>query len=176
MKVPAMRKRSFTAVVIIGGLALLGVILLGVWFGLQRGIGGGTNSVGETSVQYVSISGDGRISLLIWSDAVRNAGTRAESALLWSRVEGFFSSADGQRIDWAWKAPREKGGDFRLNGTPYDLANGTLFLVSTRGGEVRVTQLDVDLSKVQADKQGFEDFAKGQPRVAQFIAEAPGQK
>jgi len=96
--------------------------------------------------------------------------------LFGSSAQGFFSSADGRRVDWKWKAPKEKGGDFQINGIPHDLANGTLFLVSTKGGQVRVTQLDVDLSKVQSDKQGFEAFANTQPKVAQFIAEAAGQK
>jgi len=107
---------------------------------------------------------------------MRSAGTTAESGLFGSSVEGLFSSADGSRIEWKWKAPKEKGEDFRINGTPYDLANGTLFLVSTKGGQVQVMQLDVDLSKVQSDRQGFEAFAKNQPKVAQFIAEASGQK
>jgi hypothetical protein len=48
--------------------------------------------------------------------------------------------------------------------------------VSTKGGQVRVTQLAVDLSNVPSDKQGFEAFANTQPKVAQFIAEAAGQK
>jgi hypothetical protein len=89
---------------------------------------------------------------------------------------GFFSSANGKRVEWAWKAPQERGGRFQLNGTAYDLANGTLFLVSTKGGQIRVTQLDVDLSQVQPDKQGFEAFAKEQPRIAQFFADGAGRK
>jgi hypothetical protein len=177
MKVSTLDKLNFRTVLSIGGLALVGVILLAVVLRLQRGIGGGTNSVGDTTVQYVSMRGDGAVNLLIWSDAFRSAGTHAESALFGSpRVEGFFTSVDGKRISWTWKAPSERGGDFQLNGTSYDLANGTVFLVSTKGGQVRVTQLDVDLSTVQANKQGFEAFAKDQPRVAQFVAEAAGGK
>lgn len=177
LEVTAMRRRIFTAVAIVACFALVATVLLSVWFGLQKGIGGGTNSVGDTSVQYVSINRDGRISLLIWSDAARDAETRAESALFGSsKVEGFFSAADGKRIDWQWEVPKERGGEFRLNGTPYDPANGTLFLVSTQDGQVRVTQLDVDLSKIQPDKQGFEAFAKNEPRVAQFIADVAGRK
>jgi hypothetical protein len=72
--------------------------------------------------------------------------------------------------------PKENGGDFQIDGRPYDLAKGTLFLVSTKASQVRVTQLDVDLSKVQTDKQGFEAFAEDQPKVAEFVAEASGQK
>ena len=168
-----MRKRILIAVAIIGCLA---VVVLGFWFLLGGGPRGGTTSVVETAVQYVSVSPDGRIGLVIWSDLNGGAGQKSDSGLFGSSAEGFFSSAEGRRIDWEWKSPKEKGGDFQINGTPYDLADGTLFLVSTKGGKVRVTQLDVDLSKVQSDKQVFEAFAKNQPKVAQFIADASGQK
>jgi hypothetical protein len=164
-----MRKRITITVAIIGGLAVVAVLML---FMFRTGMGGGATSVGDTSVQYVSISPDGRISLLIWSDLTAKAGSSSEGNLFGSSAEGFFSSADGRRVDWKWKAPKEKGGDFQINGTPYDLANGTLFLVSTKAGQVRVTQLDVDLSTVQPGKQGLEAFAKKEPRVAKFIAEA----
>jgi hypothetical protein len=88
----------------------------------------------------------------------------------------FFSTAAGKRIEWEWKAPQEKGGDFRLDGTPYDLNNGTLMLVSTKDGQARVTQLDVDVSKLHPSKEGIEALAKKEPRLAQFIGEAAGQK
>src|SRR5262245_12510956 len=167
-----MRKRITITVAIIGGLAVAAVLIL---FIFRTGMSGGATSVGDTSVQYVSIRPDGRISLLIWSDLTDKGGNSSEGNLFGSSAEGYFSSADGRRVDWKWKAPKEKGGDFQINGISHDLANGTLFLVSTRGGEVRVTQLDVDLSKVQSDKQGFEAFANTQPKVAKFIAEAAGQ-
>ena len=168
-----MRKRITIAVAILGGLALVAVVML---FMSRSGMGGGVTSVGHTSVQHVSITADGRISLLIWSDLTDKGGSSSEGNLFGSSAEGFFSSADGRRVDWKWKAPKEKGGDFQINGISHDLANGTLFLVSTKDGQVRVTQLDVDLSKVQSDKQGFEGFANTQPKIAKFIAEAAGQK
>jgi hypothetical protein len=170
-------KRIITTVAIIGCLALVATVVLGLWllFGFV-GARGGTTSVGDTSVQYVSVSPDGRISLVIWSDLNEGAGQSNESDLFGSSAAGYFSSADGRRIDWEWKAPKEKGGDFQINGAPYELANGTLFLVSTKGGQVRVTQLDVDLATVIPDKQAFEALAKKDPRVARFIAEASGKK
>ena len=145
-------------------------------FTFRSGMGGGATSVGDTCVQHVSIRSDGRISLLIWSDLTDKGGSSSEADLFGSSAEGLFSSADGRRVDWSWKAPKERGGDFQINGISHDLANGTLFLVSTKGGQVQVTQLDVDLSKVQSDKQGFEAFANTQPKVAKFIGEAAGQK
>jgi hypothetical protein len=56
------------------------------------------------------------------------------------------------------------------------VANGTLFLVATKDGQIRVTQLDVALSQVQPNTQGFEALAKMEPKIAKFIAEASGQK
>jgi hypothetical protein len=176
MTVTAMRNRVFTTVAIVGCLALVAAVVLLVWLWLSSGGGGGITSVGETAVQYVSINPDGRLSLVIWSDLQGKGGNTCRSGLFGSRCEGFFLSADARRIDWEWDAPKEKGGDFQINGTSYDLVNGTLFLVSTKGGKVRITQLDVDLSRVKPGKEGFEAFAKTEPRVAQFIAEASAQK
>ncbi|MBI3411598.1 MAG: hypothetical protein HY040_24990 [Planctomycetes bacterium] len=181
-----MGKRLFTtrSVAIVGCLVLVTlVVILGVWLTLGLGPrgprlainGGGTCSVGETAVEYV-FSGD-KIALAIWCAGIHGpSGSSSESGLFSSTSRGFFSSADGKRIKWAWQDPREKGGDFEIDGTRYDLADGGLFLLSTKDGQVRVTQLDVDLSQVQANTQGFEALAKKEPRIAKFIAEASGQK
>jgi hypothetical protein len=104
------------------------------------------------------------------------SGSSSESGLFSGTARGFFSFAEGKRINWAWRAPREKGGNFDIDGTAYDLAKGTLLLVSTKDGQVHVTQLDVDLSQVQPNTRGFEALAKKDPRIAQFIAEASGHK
>jgi hypothetical protein len=169
-----MRKRIFiiALVVIIGCLGLVGVVILRQ---LTLSGGGGTTPVGETYVTYLLLND--RIALVVWTDNTGFSGHESESSLFsGASARGSFSSVDGKRIDWEWNAPKEKGGDFQLNGTPYDLANGTLFLVSTKGGQVRVTQLDVDLSKVQPNKEGFEALAKNDPKISQFIAEATGEK
>src|SRR5262249_60710363 len=80
VNVATMRKRILTAVAIIGCLALIAVALLVFWFA-GGAVGGGITSVGETSLQYVSISPDRRISLVIWSDSVSAAETSSDSGL-----------------------------------------------------------------------------------------------
>jgi hypothetical protein len=169
-----MRKRIIlgSAAAILAVALVTAIVAL---FFLRQAMGSGGMSMGETNVSYFH-SGD-RIVLLIWHDAPGPAGSGGESSLFASSANGFFTSADGNRIDWEWKAPKERGGDFQINGKPLDLANGTLLLVSTKGGQVNVTQLDVDLSKVQAKssaetRKAIEGIAKNEPRVAKFIAEA----
>ena len=172
-----MRRWKSTAVTVFGYLSVVAVVILVVWvLEFASAMGGGGISVGHTSAQYVSTGRDGRIALLIWTDLTGQTGSSADGGLFGATCNGYASSPDGRRVDWRWKAPKEKGGDFRINGTRYDLAGGTLFLVSTKGGQVRVTQLDADLSKVRTDGEGIETFAKNQPEVARFIAEASGPK
>jgi hypothetical protein len=181
-----MSKRFFTtrSFAVVGCLSLVvAVVILGVWFVLGPGPGGprlpinggGCCSVGDAAVEYVW-SGE-KIALAIWCVGTRGPnGSSSESGLFSSTSRGFFSSADGKQIKWAWHDPREKGGDFEIDGTRYDMANGALFLLSTKDGQLRVTQLDVDLSQVQGGTQGFEALAKKEPRIGKFIAEASGQK
>ena len=51
-----------------------------------------------------------------------------------------------------------------------------VFLVSTKKGQVQITQLDLDLSQVPPNAKGFEALAKGEPRIARFIVEESGNK
>jgi hypothetical protein len=177
-----MRKRILIvgSVAILACLAFAAAVMLGwidVWPGgpRLRLTGGGGTSVGNTSVQYV-ISDRGIALAVWWTDVGGPSGSGSESGLFRTTARGFFSAPDGKKINWEWHAPREKGGDFQIDGTSHDLANGTLFLVSTKDGQLRVTQLDVDLSQVQPNQQGFEALAKKQPKIAKFIAAASGPK
>jgi hypothetical protein len=168
-----------------GCLLLLAVVVIIVgWLALafgQRGprlaiAGGGTFSVGdETAVEYV-LSEHG-IALAMWcADTHGPSGSSSESGLFSATASGYFSSADGKLVTWAWHDPREKGGDFEIDGVPYDLAKGRLFLLTTKEGQVRVTQVDVDLSQVQSNATGFRALANKEQRIAKFITEASRQK
>jgi len=136
--------------------------------------GGGSTSVGPTSVDYRRSTRG--LALVIWWDSDGPGESESESGPLGSNARGSFTPGKGKKITWEWKGAREKGGDFKLNGKPYDLAKGTLLLVFTKGGEVRLTQLDVDLSKVQPNEKGFRELAKKHKKLARFLAEASDQK
>jgi hypothetical protein len=113
---------------------------------------------------------------VIWWDSDGPSESGSESGVFGSNAWGTFTPAKGQKITWEWKGAREKGGDFKLNGKSYALAKGTLLLVATKGGEVRVTQLDVDLSKVEANEKGFRGLAKKHRKIAEFIREDSADK
>jgi hypothetical protein len=91
-----MRNRVLIARAIIGCLALVAVLPLLFWFG-GGAMGSGTTSVGPTSVQYVSINSEQRLSLVIWSDLSGRAGSSGHSGVFGTgaSVKGY---AQGQRI------------------------------------------------------------------------------
>jgi hypothetical protein len=171
---PIFTKRSLA---IVGCLTLIAVLVfLGVWYVFGPWprltiVGAGNYSSVKPYGQ--SVSSDDGVVVAIWcADTPGPNDATIEDAFFGYRFtpKGFFTFADGKRIDWRWERPRHKGGDFQIDGRRYDLANGGLFLVSAQDGRLRVTQLDADLS------QNLDALAKTEPKVAKFLAEAAGEK
>ena len=177
-----MRERLLLVVVIIGLVLIAIAAMIGGSFLVGLGPlgpvainGGGTCSVGDTDVQFV-LAGD-KITLVLWCAGTQGPSeSSSETGLFRSTAKGSFTAANGKPIVWTWQNPRERGGEFKIDGTRFDLANGSLFLLTTKDGKVGVTQLDVDLSQVRADAPGFDALAKKEPTIAKFVAEAAGQK
>src|SRR5437867_2151059 len=105
---------------IIACLGLVAIVILG-WleFGPAPGgprlrlVGGGGTSVGQTSVQYVF--SDRGIALAVWWADVGASESGSHSSLFSATARGSFLSADGKRVNWSWRTPRENGGDFEID-------------------------------------------------------------
>jgi hypothetical protein len=87
------------------------------------------------------------------------------------KYEGQQKAPDGQKIDWQCETTDGKTGKMMINGSSYELAKGSLFLISTRDGQVRVRQLQRDLLKVKPDQEALESLLKNDPDVGPFFAE-----
>jgi hypothetical protein len=83
--------------------------------------------------------------------------------------EAFWS---GGSLKWEWNPNKGRSGTLLVNGVQFDLADGQLFLIRTEGGQVRVAQLQRDLSGINSKHPDFESMAKQDADVAQFVAEA----
>ena len=127
MTATPMRKWILIGVAIIACLALVAVVGLIFWFGLT-GIGGGTTSVGETSVQYVSISPDNRLNLVFWSDNVSATESSSESGLFGSSMRAFFRPRMAGVSIGCGKHRRKKGVLFRSMGLPMTWSTAPCFL------------------------------------------------
>jgi hypothetical protein len=89
-----------------------------------------------------------------------------------SVYEGTCEALDGCRVTWACETADGKTGTMKINGKVYELGDGPLFLIATRGAEVRVRQLARDLSAVRPEKESLEEFLRHDPDIGPFFAEA----
>ena len=86
---------------------------------------------------------------------------------LWT---GDFSSGDGRKVDWDCQSPDGRTGTVRIDKANYDLAAGSLLLVTLRGGTVSVRQLDRDTLTMAPGSETIEALLSD-PEVAAFFFE-----
>lgn len=134
------------------------------------GSGGGGGSIKDTVAQYGHR--DGQMVVTVWSDCAHIGGAGGGNDGLRSEHHGEMSGPDGRRVSWKCETPDGKTGAVRINAATYDLAKGPVFLVSTKGGETQVVQLQRDLSKLAPGQPSLEKLAKDDPDIAAFLAKA----
>lgn len=116
------------------------------------------------------------LAIMIWYDFAGESGTFSTSektsftAAPYFKLQGYAESQDGDRFDWEVQTSDGQTAQFWLDGKPYNLSDGGLFLVRMKDGEAEVTQLDRDLSGVQSTYDSCLAFAKNDPDLARFIA------
>ena len=95
------------------------------------------------------------LAILIWYDFRGDSGSSSTSSggnfgqLPTYTIHGYAESEDGERFEWEVETTDGETARFRLAGEPYDLSQGTLFIVTMEGGRADVTQLEQDLSDVE---------------------------
>jgi hypothetical protein len=137
--------------------------------GCSQAPGGGLNSgsfQAGKSLCTLHQFGD-RIALAVWADQAQPDGAAAGEK---GYIGGMRLSGNRQ-LDWNCETEDGKHGtvSFKLNGKslstdgkPYQLVVGPLFLITTRGEEVTIRQLNPDLSGVSPDKRGL---AEGEAKL-----------
>jgi hypothetical protein len=93
----------------------------------------------------------------------------------WSGGDGKFGghlhANDGSEIDWSCTTQDGHSGKVIVESHEFDLAQGTLFLVSTRENPIRFDQLAVDMGRLQAcsDAKKLPELAEADPQIAAFL-------
>lgn len=133
-----------------------------------------SGKMGDTA--YTFLHWKEGLRVMLWfdrTDEVWSAGSGSTEDTV-HKMEGYASSAEGRRVEWQLETADGKTAAFRLDGQPYDLARGALFLVTTTGPSTQVRQLDRDLSAVQPTNAGCEAFSETDPDVSLFIRSTQG--
>jgi hypothetical protein len=79
----------------------------------------------------------------------------------------------GERhVQWEWDTADGQTGTVLIDDVRYDpAAGGSVFLIST-AGQVRVNEVQHDLSQLKSDSESLKALAREDPAVARFLAEA----
>jgi hypothetical protein len=115
--------------------------------------------------------------VMIWHDLTgEGAGHSAGSNAGRVYVErGSVYGGDGRGLSWELRTADGRTGEVQIDGVRYDLAAGTLLVVTTRDGAMVVRQLARDLSAVRLDHEGIMAFAGSDPDLAPLLDEADGR-
>jgi hypothetical protein len=114
------------------------------------------------------------LAIMIWHDFVLDsAGSHGPSSTTDPvyRAEGYAESKDGHRLDWKAHTTDGKTAQFWIDDVPYDLTDGTLFIVTIANGKPEIAQLQRDLSDVQPGRESCLAFARGDPDLAGFVSD-----
>ena len=115
---------------------------------------------------------DDGLAFLILTDFVGSSRDRSSGKGTGpEKYKGQHKAPDGQKVEWQCETADGKTGKMIINGSSYELSNGSLFLVSTRGGKVEVRQVQRDLLKVKPDQESVEKLVKDEADVGSFFAE-----
>ena len=84
------------------------------------------------------------LAILIWHDFVLDSASshnpRSTTDPV-SRVEGYAESKDGHRLEWKAHTTDGKTAQFWIDDVPYNLTDGTLFIVTIANGRLEIAQL-----------------------------------
>jgi hypothetical protein len=134
--------------------------------------GTGGEPYGKTVASWV-LWGD-KTAIIVWSDArfYQDGGLSDNGELLTVHRRATHSLFDGPYLEWDFSTPDGRSGRVTINGFTYELSDGCLFLVTTRGGEIRVVQLSRDWIWDTSPKEAAKRLAQSDPEVSRFIAAA----
>lgn len=134
----------------------------------------GANSIGGSvdGANYSYHYWDEGLAILIWHDFSYGAegcsGTGSTEDPVY-RLECSVEAQDGRRFEWEVHSSDGQTGDMWINGESYNLSQGTLFLVSSQGDDVKVNQLQRDFSELEATNEAIAGMAQSDPDVANFV-------
>lgn len=129
----------------------------------------------EGMASYLLLDWKEGLRILIWDDIVDGGHDNGGSGSTTDPVfhqSGGAQAADGRSYEYSAETSDGLQADFTIDGRPYDLEQGRLFLIRTAGDGTLVQQLDLDLSRLTPTNDGINAFGQETPEIAAFIAES----
>ena len=127
--------------------------------------------IDEGSVAFITLKAgppEG-VPFVVWSDFQGGLNGSGGDSAQGASYQGHLFAADGRRVEFQAKTSDGKSGSITIAGVDYDLAIGSLFLVSTREDPPKVAQLAFDLSGFPSEGSAPKELAKSTPQIRGFF-------
>ena len=138
------------------------------------------SSFGESPVEHVRVdyaTADGRVLFMLWSDI----GTSELGNCSGGESKGIYggyqvSRKDGRRLDWKCATRDGKTGTMEINGSRFDVAAGSVFLVKTKDGETTVAQHTLPMPSCPPgfDRKHLSRYAGEHEVIHSYLEETKG--
>ncbi|MGB3715969.1 MAG: hypothetical protein WA996_16200, partial [Candidatus Promineifilaceae bacterium] len=151
-------------------LALLTIILVACGRSTAPGPNALGGSIDQTS--YLLLDWPEGLRILIWDDVFEGGHNNHTESATNDPVfhqSGSAQSIDGRRYEYSLETRDGLQAEFTIDGSPYDLDRGKLFLIRMAQGVTQVEQLDLDLSGLSPTNAGIEDFGRQTTEIEVFI-------
>jgi len=128
----------------------------------------------EGGVTYMLLDWQEGLRIMIWDDIAYGghySGSTSSNTDPIFHLEGSGQGANNRGYEYTLETSDGLQADFAIDGTAYDLSQGTVFLVSVASDEKQVQQLNLDLSGMSPTDDGIVAFGKDIPEIAAFITE-----
>lgn len=126
------------------------------------------------NVAYEFLHWQEGLNVMVWHEAMTdsNCSSSSESNVDTSFVQCQIRTAEGFEYTWQIATKNGRSADVMLNGQPYDLADGNVFLITIENGLPDVQQLPRDLSDVEPNYDSITQFGLADADISQFIEDA----
>jgi hypothetical protein len=110
------------------------------------------------------------VQLVLWSDT--SPSSHGSGTTRRTFVEGRFTGTGGRAVGFLCQTTDGRTARFKIDGKEFDLAEGSLFLVSTHQEKPRVAQLAQDVTKIPNETGALREFALANAEISKFFHEA----
>jgi hypothetical protein len=154
-------------------LLLLSLSLAGC-FGRTTPPGPDMAGGGYENVNYDYFDWEEGLNVMIWHEGVTTSGCNSSGSTssVTHLVQCQATTQSG--LEYAWQIATKDGrtAEFTLDGQPYDLADGNVFLITLTNGILDVQQLPRDLADVATTHDSITEFGLDDPDIRHFIETA----
>ena len=114
------------------------------------------------------------LAILVWQDFSYGSGETCSGTGSTEdpvyRLECDVSAEDGREFSWTAHTGDGVTGEMWIDGQPFDLDEGSMFLVRVSDGDLQIKQIQRDLSELERSGEAISALASSDPDVADFMA------